>query len=136
MALIQAAALAALVEHRNALVLSPAPSDPSTPSSASSTNSVGDSDSDSRGPTTPSSAAIAAVDARARAFAAYKTYLNKLIEARHRLAVLVYERRTRAVLAHNATWTHHIHRAAEAVEVARIGYEAMRVEMEQQGFVI
>jgi predicted RNA polymerase sigma factor len=50
--------------------------------------------------------------------------------------VLAYERRSRVFLVHESAWSRHVTEASEAIEHARVGYEAMSAEMEMLGVEI
>ncbi|BEI84810.1 hypothetical protein CcaverHIS002_0502110 [Cutaneotrichosporon cavernicola] len=65
-----------------------------------------------------------------RAREAYMMYLNALIEARHYLAVLAFERCSRELLASEPVWTRHVLKAMEKVRIALVAYETMQFELE------
>ncbi len=61
------------------------------------------------------------------------SYLNALIDARHYLAILTYERRTRVFLVREPVWTAQVLAAIQEVQIALVGYLTMRGELEMMG---
>lgn len=71
-----------------------------------------------------------------KALTAYMSYLDTLIDARHHLAILSYERRTRVFLIDETAWTAQMLAVAREVEVAQMAYEAMLGEVEVLGVAV